>query len=212
MAAPAHSQVVTASNVTWSDAQLFQGYVLFLLALPLFDAEAYTKAFLKGDGYQQQRLPLRLKWPITNGVLNTSLRIWQNASITPPNSKYIAYFYDETRNQVAVGSGLITIAVDPYTLTVPTLTVPSATASTPTPEDQVIPSTQAITSIAPIVETASGTGSSVTITNSPVFTLGVFFNGQKLISGTDYNIVGTTITFLSLVVASADKVEVVYWA
>jgi hypothetical protein len=102
--------------------------------------------------------------------------------------------------------------VDPYTLTVPTLTAPTATVSIPTPEDQAIPSTQAITNIVPIVEVATGTGSSVTIAATPVFLLGVFYNGQKLVSGDDFNIVGTTITFLTIVVASADKVEVVYWA
>lgn len=208
MAAPAHSKVETAANVTWSDGANFQGYVLFLLALPLFSGSAYTKAYLKGDNQHQIRIPIRLKWPITDGVLNSDLRIWRNASITPPNSKWFDIWYDETRNQVASGSGLITISTDPYTLTVPTLTATTATATTPTAEDQAIPSTTLLTNIAPTVLAASGTGSSVTIASSPVVLLGVFFNGQKLRSGIDFNLVGTTITFTSIVVASDDYVEV----
>lgn len=208
MAAPAHSLVQTASTVQWSDGANFQGYVLFLLALPTFDGSAYTKAYLKGDNQQQVRIPIRLKWPIVDGALNSDLRIWRNASIAPPNSKWYDVWYDETRNQVATGSGLITISADPYTLTVPTLTATVATATTPTPEDQAIPSTTLLTNIAPTVLAASGTGSSVTITSNPVVLLGVFFNGQKLRSGTDFNIVGTTITFTSIVVGSSDYVEV----
>ena len=211
MAAPTHSQIVTSSTVQWSDGANFHGYVLFLLALPIFDGSAYTKAYLKGDQQQQTRIPIRAKFPVSDGVLNQDLRLWRNGSITPPNSKWIDYWYDETRNQVAVGSSLITISTDPYTLTVPTLTVPSATGTTPTPEDQAIPSSQQITSVAPTVMAGSGTGSSVTIATSPVVLLGVFFNGQKLRSGTDFSIVGTTVTFTSIVVGSDDYVEVVAW-
>lgn len=115
-------------TVTYSDGvTLFDGWVLLLLAFP----SGYTYATV-GDQLVPQQVGDHIRVRIQNGVYDGSARIYFNTSIQPPSTKYVAYFYDNENTQLGV-TALFTVSSSPYTISVPSMTKPSATAVVPTP-------------------------------------------------------------------------------
>jgi hypothetical protein len=120
------------STVTWSNGQNFNGWALVGLVMPTSGTDWSFVA--RGDMAPGQKLPVFAMVPIVDGLFNTSLGLYFNADIDPPNSQYVYWFYDSTRRQVAGPSSLFTVTADPLTLPALTLTVPSAGATLPVPD------------------------------------------------------------------------------
>ena len=121
-------------TVTYSNGTtLLDGYVLLLIAYPT----GYSSASIANQ-LVPQPIGDHIKVRIQQGVYDQSARIIQNAYLEPPNTQYVAYFYDN--NNIELGhTALFTIATSPYTITVPSLTIPSATAIVPSPGGGVLP-------------------------------------------------------------------------
>lgn len=114
-------------TVTYSNSTLLDGYVLILMAFPT----GYTSATIANQLIPQP-IGDHVKVRIQQGVYDQSARIYQNAYLEPPNIQYCAYFYDNNNTQLG-HTALFTISTSPYTITVPTFAVPTATAVIPTP-------------------------------------------------------------------------------
>lgn len=115
-------------TVKYSDAvTLFDGWVLLLLAYPT----GYTSASVANQ-LIPQRVADRAKCRIQQGVYDQSCRIIYNSALEPPNTKYVAYFYDNNDTQLGV-TALFTVGASPFTITVPSMTAPVATVVVPTP-------------------------------------------------------------------------------
>jgi len=126
MAYPAFSTL--SGTVTYSDGTtLLDGYVLLLIAYPT----GYTSASI-ADQLVPQAIGDHIKVRIQQGVYDQSARIYQNSSLEPPNTKYVAYFYNNNDTQLGV-TALFTISASPYSITVPSFAAPTATVSVPTP-------------------------------------------------------------------------------
>lgn len=204
------SKIVTAADVAWSDGQPFDGSLLLALALP----SGYAVAMLEHT--RGMRIPLRVIIPIDKGELQESPRLWQTQSIVPPETRWYDFWYDATGKQIATGS-LQAINADPYTISVPTLTVPSATG---TPPSVTNTSTYAVTSVGSAVlryeevtGTKNGTNKTFTFSTAPTEYLGLYRNGILLREDTDYTRSTTTITLDAATPApeSWESLQVGYW-
>ena len=129
------SLIPDTGTVLWSSGETFDGFILVGLALPTGSGGAYTTVALD-DASPPVRLPQWTYISITAGVINPYTKLYWSADIEPPNTKYAAYFYDATRTRIAPtgAATLFQITQDPYVITVPTLTAPTATSIAPQPE------------------------------------------------------------------------------
>ena len=136
MATPRVASLTTSTGtVLWDDGSTFDGFILVGLALPTLSGTAYTTVALD-DASPPVRIPAWTYITIRAGVIDVNTKLYWSADIEPPNTKYAAYFYDVTRTRIAPtgAATLFQIAQDPYIITVPTLTAPTATATAPQPE------------------------------------------------------------------------------
>ena len=122
-----------AGTVKYSNGTLFDGYVLLLIAPP----PGYTSASIMNQLIVQPICD-HVKVRIQQGVYDQSARIYYTSYLEPPNCQYVAYFYDN--NDIQLGhTALFTVTANPYTITVPALTIPSATSVIPSPGGGVLP-------------------------------------------------------------------------
>lgn len=90
---------------------------------------------MKGRGsFPWQRLPLWVKIPILQGVFDSNSPLFYNDDIDPPETQYVAYFYDSAGKRRGTSSGLFTVTAATTTVTIPSLTAPTAAIIAPTPE------------------------------------------------------------------------------
>jgi hypothetical protein len=118
-----------SGTVNWSDGTPFNGWALLLLVPP----DGYSQMFL-ADIWPRVRLPLRLAVPITNGAFNQNCKVWYNADLEPPNSKWVIYWLDYTGTTIASPASMsdaFTVSTETHNVTPPTLTAPTAEASLP---------------------------------------------------------------------------------
>jgi len=104
--------------VTWDDGSALTGFLLVGLVLPTGYAQGYYAAT-----YPDVAIPTFLKVPIINGSFHTAESICYNADIEPPNSRYVAWYYDSTGQQIAGPTALFSVSTT--TCTPPSLTLPT---------------------------------------------------------------------------------------
>ncbi len=123
------AQVVMSQPVRWISGALFNGYVVFIMAMPTYSGTAITKVSLK-DSEPKLRVPVTTRIPIREGVLDAQTKIWRTDSLVPTNIAYDAKWYDDTGTLISNTSsfnGVVT--TDPWVLSdliVPVLTDPVA--------------------------------------------------------------------------------------
>lgn len=105
-------------SVTWDDGSALTGFLLIGLVLPTGYQLGYYAAT-----YPNVPIPTFLKVPINNGSFHTAESICYNADIEPPNTRYVAWYYDSTGQQIAGPSSLFTVST--ATCTPPSLTLPT---------------------------------------------------------------------------------------
>lgn len=146
-----------------------------------------------------EKTTTRFVFPIVDGVISTVPKLPYTNSFTPPNAQYRAFWIDKALNEIAAGAGFVTVSADPYTVTVPTLTAPSAegtlpvldTDSTPTPATGLYSIVKE-----DITGTKDGANTAFTVSSNSSAIL-VFLNGQLLTEGTGYSKSTTNITAIA---------------
>lgn len=127
-----------SGTVNWSDGSAFTGYVYVGLALPVNSDGVWTKAYLKDQSYPPVRIPRWTTVCIEEGVFDPQTKLYFNADLTPPGTKYLAYWYDQANRRIYPATGataaLFTIDATPFAITLPTLTLPTVASEVPTPE------------------------------------------------------------------------------
>jgi hypothetical protein len=81
--------------------------------------------------YPLRTVPLSLIVGIVDGIYDNTVAVPYNADMTPPNSRYEAYFYETNNRFIAGPTSPFTVTAATFDLTAPTLTVPTAGAVTP---------------------------------------------------------------------------------
>lgn len=193
-----------SGTVSWSSGELFTGFTLIGVALPTSGDYTYSRLALQ-NVYPPQRLPLWYRIPITNGQYDGTARIYWNIDLEPPNTRYVAWFYDVHNRQIGGPTAAFEVASESYTITVPTLTVPTTSTVPPIPDTNPEDSTSGTILYTTFVdnETPSGTIDGVNDTYqldhtpAPQTSLMLYKNGQLLIPGTAFSLSGQTITILA---------------
>jgi hypothetical protein len=211
----AFARIVTAADVEWSDGIKFQGTLVLLYVPPVLDDANYPNIYPRITASRKNfplALPQRMSIPIVNGVVQDN-RILPTINLTPPNVRFYDYWVDSAGVIVGSGVALFPINVEAdYTLTVPTLTSPTAETDIPdltSPSTAQVITTLTITTVIheELTGTKNGSNLTFTISAAPVNFMILFFNGFKLDLGTDFTRSGTTITLLTAAPISTDNLE-----
>ena len=190
------AKVVTAADIAWSDGSAFQGALILVFVPPELGSGNYPDIFPRMNATVRslpKALPQRIAIPIENGVLQDNF-IFKSSEIDPPNTLVLDFWVDTNGATIANGSTLLNINVDEYTITVPTLPVP--TAETSLPSLTYAPTAQVITTITAGVLSRGDLGGSGVARTIPVdadFVM-VFKNRILLLDPEDYSRSGTSIT------------------
>ena len=133
MADPRRSKFNPSTTVQWSDGTNFDGWILVGVVPPTFSGtdSAYVSF---SDGKPVVRLPVFAFVPITDGKFHTSSSVIFTSDLQPPNTKYVVWYYDSIRRQIAGPSSAVTVTADPFTPPSLTLTAPTAGSTNPTPD------------------------------------------------------------------------------
>lgn len=125
------AKISDASNITWSDGSNFDGFVRLGLVVPKYGGTTDT-AFLSSQNLTPAvQIPLNTIFPVTDGHIDQQTAVLQNRSISPPNSQYVAWWYDTSSHLIAGPSTQFTVSSTPITLPVATLTVPAIGSTIP---------------------------------------------------------------------------------
>jgi hypothetical protein len=137
VAQPPLTAAISGSPI-WSNSTPFDGYLYLGLTLPQ-DANGQWPTLTFAAQNPPQRLPIWTVVPIVAGVFDQNTKVWQNSTLDPPNTQYVAYWYDLNKRRIFPAIGAtptpFTIATDPYPIALPTLTIPSTSANYPVPDD-----------------------------------------------------------------------------
>lgn len=110
---------------TWSDGSNFNGFILIELIVPSDGSTPWGEVDY-GNLYPSITLPTMQRIPIINGQANTSCGVFLTPDITPPNSSYIAWYYDSTGRKIA-GPTVTFQVTSQSAFTPPILTLPIPT-------------------------------------------------------------------------------------
>lgn len=120
--------------IRWSNNDLFNGFMLVGLVVPNAGGTTpWAELDLAGQA-PGERIPIFTKVPIANGQMSNSVGIIYNTSLSPPNSRYAAWLYDNSvypPHQVAGPTALFDVLT--ATFNAPTMTPTAPTAGTVPP-------------------------------------------------------------------------------
>lgn len=132
MADPLKGLFSQTQSFVWTTGELFEGAAIIGIVIPTTDgttAGVYPQISYGGSS-QSYFLPKGFaRVPIVDGKLSSSLGLFYNADINPPNTQYIHYIIDSS-NRIVSGPGtLFTVSSTPITLPTLVLTSPVITAA-----------------------------------------------------------------------------------
>lgn len=128
---PQTAKLDDSVDYAWSDGSTFTGSVRLGIVVPEYggttDAPAVTLA------WQMPAFPIPVNtfFQIMNGKANTQAQAFYNSSLRPPNSQYVAWWYDSNDVLIAGPSDPFTISGSPFSPPSVTLTAPTVGATIP---------------------------------------------------------------------------------
>ncbi len=131
------SYATLTGSPVWDSGAPFDGWVRLALVLPTNSDGEWPSSVFSGQ-MGPQRLPIWIEVPIVQGVFNQQTKIWFNSSITPPNTKYVAYWYDRQNRRISpvgISPTPFTVSTASHAITLPTLAAPIASAVIPAPSE-----------------------------------------------------------------------------
>lgn len=107
------------SPLTWSDGDLFEGDLLFLVVLPQSHQELGKngKILARNPVLARSNPPVMVPmWhmlPIKNGYLPENSRVWKTDSLSPKGCKYFLYLFDKSGQKV---ENVFTLPTEPLAI------------------------------------------------------------------------------------------------
>jgi len=120
MATARTSKADSSTTLSWSDGNLFQGYLLLGLAAPTGRPSVELSSYI---GIVE--IPIFTLIPITDGKYHQATEVFYTTDLTPPNTTYFAWLLDKTGTQVGSVSTSFTVTTNPFTPPSFTMTVPA---------------------------------------------------------------------------------------
>lgn len=191
---------------TWNDATLFNGYLLLILSYPELNGVRYTEAVLN-DNVVPIRIPHSVKLPIRNGYLENDAALWRTDSITPPNVKYSAFYYDSTDRLVSIEGSLWGFTSDEDTISANPFSVSTVTPTTfPFP----LSSPNSDPTVETPTGTANGSNTAFKISRAGIY-VQIMVNDVVLIPTTDYTLSAGTLTMVTHIPGALDVFKAFIW-
>ncbi len=128
------AKINDATPVTWSNGANFTGILRVGIVVPSFGVDTDSEGVTVLNVTPTLNLPLNTIFPVTNGKIDQSTELLYNASISPPNSQYVCWFYDSVGRLIAGPSTQFSVTSTPVTLPVLTLTAPVVGSTIPPSE------------------------------------------------------------------------------
>ena len=129
---PRVSAFSQTQTLYWSTGELFNGFALIGLVTPTSAGTPWVLVAPNGS-YPGDALPDFMYAPIVNGKWNQSSGLFYNSDLTPPNSRYVAWYYDLSKRQLAGPTS--NFAASTATITLPELPLTSpAIGANPVPD------------------------------------------------------------------------------
>lgn len=128
------SGAVQSETYNWSDGTSFTGSLRLGLVVPKYDGTDDAPFITLAWQTPACQVPLNTFIQITNGKPDTNTQAFFNSSLRPPNSQYVAWWYDSTGELIDGPSAQFTISSNPFTPPTPTLTVPTVGSTVPPSE------------------------------------------------------------------------------
>jgi hypothetical protein len=135
MSSPQIGKFDQSATITWSNGAVFNGYIIVGIVIPTQNGMSITvwPQINYGNTAQQLYLPKGFaKVPIVEGKLFSNAGLIYNIDINPPATQYVYYVYDSSNKQIAGPSSFFTVSS-------PTITLPSLTLVVPTQTGSVAP-------------------------------------------------------------------------
>lgn len=199
MAAPRKSTLT--GTFSWSNGELFAGYVLIGTGMPVTpgaNPTAYTSLKRFELGYNQ-RLPQWWLIPIVEGIIDPGSKLYYNADLEPPTSKYYAWWIDAAGKIISGPSIGFTCTTSSTAVPTALLSIPDSPTNPPVPGAVAVP---AVDSQIAFVDAEVPTGTidgvnrtfTLAYTPEPPGSLQYYLNGVLLQPATDYTLAGRTLT------------------
>lgn len=131
---PQSAKLDDSVTYTWSDGTTFTGSLRLGLVVPEYGGTTDAPFITLAAQTPAIRIPLNTFFQITNGVANTQTKALYNSSLRPPNSQYVAWWYDSTGTLIAGPSAQFTISSSPFSPPAVTLTAPTVGSTIPPSE------------------------------------------------------------------------------
>lgn len=128
---PLSSTFTPVTLVTWANGSLFTGALRLGLIVPLYGGTTNAGFLTLAAFSPPVQVPLNTFLPITNGVSTSGATVIYNSSLLPPNSQYVAWWYDSTGVLIAGPSVQFTISTPTFTPPAAVLTTPSVGSTLP---------------------------------------------------------------------------------
>ena len=126
---------LTDTPVLWSDGSNFNGFLLLGIVSPQYSNLAWQQISLAGR-VPPEWIPVFLKVPIQDGQYRNDIGVLYNASLAPPNTQYVGWWYDNSPLPRLIAGPTPLFTVSTATLTPPVMSrpVPTAGITPPTPD------------------------------------------------------------------------------
>jgi len=116
-------------TISWSDGTAFNGYALIGLKGMSGGGTTWPTIALKSG----RTVPIWAECPILNGQFLDNCGVVYNSELVPPNTQYVAWYYDSNSVLVSTVSAAFTVSTSTFSIPALTLTAPSV-GSDPVPQ------------------------------------------------------------------------------
>lgn len=97
--------LTNSTTIIWSDSTPFNGYLFMVLGYPTSGSVAWPSVAI-GGRFPNETIPKNTPFPIKDGniPIENAPKLFLNADIVPPGSRYFPYFYDSNLKLVSNAS------------------------------------------------------------------------------------------------------------
>lgn len=125
MSSPRIGKFTNHPVIYWDNGMRFNGYACIAIVPPTIPAQGQLQYTVRGMATPATTLPLTMHLiPIENGVLDPNLGLYYNEDITPPNTRYVLYYADASKQIISGPSAYFTVST-------PDILLPPMTIQTP---------------------------------------------------------------------------------
>lgn len=131
--APRTSVVDPSVALQWSDGTPFDGWIWVGVVPPTLGGTVFASMAI-GNQHIYEQIPVVYYITVQAGIADPTVSVFWTSDLDPPGVQYVTLFYDRTGRKLSASySAQFTVTGATFNPLPPTLTVPSAGSTPPTP-------------------------------------------------------------------------------